>query len=317
MPAARPVPDDHPAFADLGVRRLTVGLGSERMAVHVDGRLTGALPLVCLAGYQRNMADFADFAALYRRHLGADWPIILIDLKGRGRSTDRANKAHYVTTMDAGDVAQVLAALCVDAAVFLGQGHGGHVIMALAAHRPTLIAGSALIDAGPAGNPHGLVRLRNNLRALDGNRSEAGFRTMLRRVLTAEYPEVPDEALDRLAMRTHFLDSRGRVRALFDDHLIQLLEPFEHDDVLLPQWPHFDALGTAPLMMMRTSLTDQLREEMFDEMMRRRPDASAYVIEAQGSPALLNREEDMTPIAVFVQEVARSMGRAGKAVAKA
>lgn len=287
------------------------------MAVHVAGSPRGKVPLVCLAGYQRNMADFAALVGLYRQHLGEEWPVILIDLKGRGRSSDRQNKLHYLTPMDAADVAQVLAALCVDGAVFLGQGHGGHVVMALAAHRPTLILGSVLIDAGPAGNPHGLVRMRNNLRALDGNRSAAGFRTMQRRILIADYPDLPDDALDRLATHTHFLDARGRVRALFDDHLIQLLEPFEHDDVLQPQWPHFDALGGAPLMMMRTALTDHLREEMFDDMMRRRPDAAAYVIEAQGSPALLNRDEDMIPIAGFVQEVARSMGRTAKVQARA
>ena len=43
--------------------------------------------------------------------------------------------------------------------------------------------------------------------------------------------------LDVLAARTHYLDARGRVRGLFDPHLVKLLEPFEHDDILVPQWP--------------------------------------------------------------------------------
>ena len=63
----------------------------------------------------------------------------------------------------------------IDSAIFIGQGYGGQVLMALGAQQPTLIAGAVLIDAGPMTDPRGLVRLRNNLRALEGTRSEAGL----------------------------------------------------------------------------------------------------------------------------------------------
>jgi len=69
------------------------------------------------------------------------------------------------------------------------------------------------------------------------------------------------------------------------------------------QWQLFDALGSAPLMMMRTQLTQQLRRETFEEMMRRRRDAEAYVIENQGSPALLDTTDDVEPILDFVRKV--------------
>jgi hypothetical protein len=111
--------------------------------------------------------------------------------------------------------------------------------------------------------------------------------------------------LDGLAARTHYLDKRGRVLGLFDPHLTKMLEAFEHDDVLVPQWPMYDALRTAPLMLMRTQLTEQLRRETFEEMMRRRRDAEGYVIEGQGSPALLNTQEDVEPIAEFVRKLAK------------
>ena len=53
-------------------------------------------------------------------------------------------------------------------------------------------------------------------------------------------------------------------------------------------------------MLMRTQLTEQLRRETFEEMMRRRRDAEGYVIEGQGSPALLDNADDVQPIADFV-----------------
>jgi pimeloyl-ACP methyl ester carboxylesterase len=307
----RPAPPDLRAFAHLPVTRYIVGPANEQMAVHVSGQLIiGRAPLICVAGFQRNMSDFADFAAQFRRSFGEDWPVILIDLKGRGRSSDRSDKTRYVSTIDALDLIQLMAALGVDAGIFVGQGYGGQVIMALAAERPVLVAGAVLIDAGPVSDPRGLVRLRNNLRDLEGRRSELGFRAMFRRMLAPDHPGLAEEGLDALAGRTHFLDKRGKVRALYDSQILKPLESFEHDDILVPQWPLYEALAHVPLLLMRTQLTDQLRRETFEEMLRRRRDVQGYVIEGQGSPALLSTPEDVEPIAEFIRSIVKRRGRA-------
>jgi len=304
---SRSVPDDYPAFRNLPARLLTVGSADEQIALHVSGTPSpGRIPLVCIAGYQRNMADFSDFASRFRAGIAEDWPIVMIDLKGRGRSSDRTDKSQYISTVDAADVRQCLAALALPNAIFVGQGYGGQVVMAIAAAMPTLFAGTILLDAGPASDPRGLIRLRNNLRDLEGGRSEAGFRVMLRRMVSADYPSAPDGLLDSLGARTHYLDGRQRVRTLFDPHLVTMLEAFEHDDVLIPQWPLYDALSAAPLLVMRTQLTEQLRRETMEEMLRRRRDAAGYLIEGQASPALLNTAEDIGPIVDFVRRVAKS-----------
>ncbi len=307
----RTVPEDYRSFQSLPVTRFTVGPADEQIAVHVSGNLgIGRIPIVCVPGYQRNMADFADFANHFHRLYSADWPVVLIDLKGRGRSSDRRDKSRYISTIDALDVIQVLAALAVDGGIFVGQGYGGQVVMALAAERPTLVSGAVLVDAGPVSDPRGLVRLRNNLRDLDGSRSEAGFRNMFRRMLSPDYPAATEGLLDVLAARTHYLDKRGRVKSLFDPHLITMLDAFEHDDILVPQWPLYDALGSAPLLLMRTQLTEQVRRETFEEMLRRRRDSEGYVIEGQGSPALLATPEDVEPIAEFIRKLLKRRAKA-------
>ena len=308
----RTVPSDLSTFAALPVRRIAVGPTDESLAVHVAGRLArGRPPVVCVPGYQRNMSDFSEFANHFHRQFGVDWPVVLIDFKGRGRSSDRQDKSLYVSTVDAMDLAQVCAALGIQGAVFLGQSYGGQVLMALAAQQPTLMLGTILIDAGPVSDPRGLVRLRNNLRDLDGTRSPAGLRSMLRRMLQADYPAATEGLLDVLAGRTHYLEGK-RVHPLFDPHLLKMLDSFEHDDVLVAQWPLFEALAHAPLMMMRTQLTEHLRRETFEEMMRRRRDAEGFIIEGQGSPALLNTQDDVEPIADFVRRTLglKSRGRA-------
>jgi len=307
----RTLPDDYPAFQGLPVTRYAVGPSDEFIAVHVAGRLrVGRTPIVCVPGYQRNLADFRDFSSNFLRTFGDDWPVVLLDLKGRGRSSDRSDKSRYISTIDAVDLIQVLAALAVEGGIFIGQGYGGQVVMALAAERPNLVSGAVLIDAGPVSDPHGLVRLRNNLNELEGGRSEVGFRTMSRRMLSPDYPAATDGLLDVLTGRTHYLDRRNRVQTLFDPHLIRMLEAFQHDDILVPQWQFFDALGNAPLLLMRTQLTEQVRRETFEEMLRRRRDAEGYALEGQGSPALLNTPEDVEPITEFVRKLLKRKTKA-------
>ncbi|MGN6157802.1 MAG: alpha/beta fold hydrolase [Devosia sp.] len=304
MAKPRPLPQQHSQFDALPIVRITVGPANEHVAVHVAGRLgPGCTPVVCVPGYNRNMVDYFDLVRLGRTLLPEATPLVLVDAKGRGRSSDRHRIRDYTTVADAADLIGICRALGIERAIFLGQGHGGQAVMALAADRPSLIAGTVLIDAGPISDPRGLVRLRTTLHELTGIRGEASLKPMLRRMMANDYPQVPEPALEALAMRTHFVDRRGRLQPLFDPTLIRLLEPFGLDDILVAQWPLFDALGHAPLMMMRTQLTQQLRRETFEEMMRRRRDAEAFVIESQGSPALLDNSDDVQPIVDFVNGV--------------
>lgn len=304
MAKLRTFPTDHKAFAGLPVRLVTVGGADDRVAVHVSGALgPGRIPLVCVPGYNRNMSDYADLLRLLQFGTGGTQPVVLVDLKGRGRSTDRTRAGGYSSITDAADLIDVLRALAVERAIFVGQGYGGQVLMALAASRPSLIAGCVLIDSGPVSDSRGLVRLRNTLNDLVGVHGQASLRPMLRRMMASDYPGATESLLDDLAMRSHSIDGRGRLQPLFDPVLIRMLDRFDLDDVLVAQWPLFDALGNAPLMLMRTQLTQQLRRETFEEMMRRRRDAEAFVIEGQGSPALLDNSDDVQPIADFVRRI--------------
>lgn len=302
---ARPIPTDHPPFAALPVRFVTVAGANERLAVHVAGRLgEGRTPLLCLPGYTRNMTDFTEFAGLIRQRLGPDWPVVLVDLRGRGRSSDRARAGDYSSLADAADIAELARALAIDAAIVIGQGHGGQVAMALAALRPTLLAGSVLIDAGPATAARSLIRLRSNIQAIGASRGVAGVTLMLRRMLAADYPDLPPEELDRLAQRGQRIDEGGRAQLLFDKALIDRLAEFEQDDVLLPQWQLFDVIAARPLLVVTSELTDQLPRELLAEMAERAPDAFRLALPGRGSPALLDRDAELAGIATFIRRIA-------------
>jgi pimeloyl-ACP methyl ester carboxylesterase len=305
MPRRRTVPPDHPEFASLPVQHVALASGL-RAAVHVTGRLSSRrLPLVCIPGYQRNMSDFTELATYFTRMGGGDWPVVLLDLPGRGRADDRKQASDYSSLNDARDVAAITSALGIGRAVFMGQGHGGQVAMALAAQHPLLFAGTVLVDAGPVIDPRGIVRLRNNLDHLEKLRGKAviaGFK----RVLGGDYPGLPEDRLPALIGRSHFIDKRGRARPLFDGRLITALSAINFDDVLMPQWSLFDALSCAPLMLLRTQLTDQLHRHTFEEMGRRRPDATTRTLADQGSPALFNERDEIEAVAGFVVNLGRS-----------
>jgi pimeloyl-ACP methyl ester carboxylesterase len=303
-------PDEHSAYAGLPVRAVTVGRAGDRVAVHVRGTLGGGRrPLLCVPGYQRNMSDFSAFLELFHRTVTADWPVVLVDLRGRGRSSDRADKSEYGTPADAEDLATVLAALAIPDAIILGQGYGGQVAMMLAVEHAMLVSGAVLIDAGPVSNPRALVRLRSNLEAMQGLPNVAAMRGAMAQIATTDYPGATDSEIETLALRSHHADHRGRVRGLFDPALIGLLQRFSGDDVLTPQWPFYDALTWVPLMVLRTQLTDLLRRETFEEMARRRRDAQCFTIAGQGSPALLNHADEVSTIASFVTHASERAGK--------
>lgn len=299
--SSRTIPADHQAFASLPVEHVIMADGRTRVAVHRRGRFApDRMPLVCLAGYHRNMSDFSVFAERFQRLGTGDWPLVLIDLPGRGRADDRKRLNDYSSLSDAEDLADTLNALGLKKVLFLGQGHGGQVAMVFAAAHPLRLGGTILLDSGPMTDSRGIVRLRNNMQHIASLRGaktvEAGFR----RILGGDYPGKTETDLAAMALRTHWFDKRGRARPLFDDALLERIKDISFDDVLVPQWPLFDALSPAPLMILRTQLTDQLRRETFDEMTRRRPDAIALSIAGQGSPALLDQQEEIEAIAEFV-----------------
>jgi pimeloyl-ACP methyl ester carboxylesterase len=297
----RTAPEDHPAFAGLPIAHVTLRDGRTRAAVHMRGRFgAGRMPVVCLAGYHRNMSDFSAFADYFGRLGSGDWPLVLVDLPGRGRADDRQKPGDYGSLADARDVADIIAALGLGRSIILGQGHGGQVAMALATAHPLLVGGTILLDSGPVTDSRGIVRMRNNLAHVDALRGNRAVAAGFRRMLGGDYPGLGEAELDRLALRSHWFDKRGRARPLFDPQLVALLKDFSFDDVLVAQWPLYDALKCAPLMLLRTQLTDQLRRETFDEMVRRRPDAVALTIAGQGSPALFDQPAEIEAVADFV-----------------
>src|SRR4029079_16957032 len=122
----------------------SIGGFEERIVETVDGLtiyacdyaplapVTG-LPVICLHGLTRNSRDFEvvapRIAALGRR-------VIAPDMRGRGKSANDPDPAHYVPAVYAQDVVKLMDALSVPKAVFVGTSMGGLITMVLSAIAP-------------------------------------------------------------------------------------------------------------------------------------------------------------------------------------
>jgi pimeloyl-ACP methyl ester carboxylesterase len=259
--------------------------------------------VVCVPGLIRNASDFSALVGHLHDMLEADWPVIRIELIGRGESAREERRTPYETGRDVADVLSAVWSLGIGRAIWVGENHGGQVIELMAVSHPGAIAGAALIDAGPVIDVRGLVRLRTNLDYLKDIRGETAFFDAARHILGPVYPLLSTSALDRLALRTHRVGRRGRIEPKYDPRIVRTLADFENTDVLSTQWQIFDALGHAPLMIMRTELSDLLRAEVFEKMARRRPGAIRIDIPNEGSPALLDGPSETGSLAGFVSVI--------------
>jgi len=78
----------------------------------------------------------------------AGHPVLAVDLRGHGSSAQVPDAGPDATHTAAADLAGVCAALGWTAPVVAGQSWGGNVVLQLAADRPDLVHGVALVDGG-------------------------------------------------------------------------------------------------------------------------------------------------------------------------
>src|SRR3546814_5335263 len=127
----------------------------------------GKPPLLCLPGLTRNAGDFEGLA----NRLAGRWPVIAVDLRGRGESAYAKDPMTYVPLTYLQDIILLIAELRLEKVVAVGTSLGGILTMLLAATDRERLAGAVLNDVGPVLDPAGLERIRTYV-GRSQNRSE-------------------------------------------------------------------------------------------------------------------------------------------------
>jgi pimeloyl-ACP methyl ester carboxylesterase len=263
-------------------------------------RLAARLPVVCLPGLARTVADFETLASALANGANGLRSVLALDLRGRGRSDYDRNPKNYNVQVELADVLAVLTALAVDEAVFIGTSRGGILTMLLAVARPTALAGCVLNDVGPVIETKGLMRIKSYVGKLPQVASLHEAADVLRRLFAAQFPKLSDDDWVAFARRT-FKDAGGRIVPDYDVRLGKTLAQIDPARPVPALWKEFSALARVPLLVIRGGNSDILSRATVAAMQTRHPAMEAVEVADQGHAPLLSEPALIARIAAFAE----------------
>ncbi len=290
-----------------------IGGYEERVIATVDGLalyardypalapVTG-VPVICLHGLTRNSRDFEviapRIAALGRR-------VVAPDMRGRGKSANDPDPAHYVPAVYAQDVVKLMDALGVPQAVFIGTSMGGIITMVLATVAPDRIAASVLNDIGPTLAAEGLSRIAGYVGHVQPVADWNAAANAVRGIAGVAYPDRADDDAFWLAMarRTHHQLDDGRIELDYDPHIALAFADVDLDAPPPDMTPLFQALAQKPLLSVRGAISDLCPADVGAAMLALKPDVDAVEIENVGHAPTLDEPAAWDAILDFLAKV--------------
>lgn len=251
------------------------------------------LPLLCLAGLTRTMADF-DYLMPHLPPVR----VVRMDYRGRGAS-DWTGAATYTVNQESRDALRLLDHLGIGKAAILGTSRGGLIGMVLGATARDRVLGLCLNDIGPEIAREGLVRIFDYVGRNPAGGSIAGYAERLSR--TPGFAGVPmsrwlDEA------RKLAVDTPDGLRLPYDPALREaFLAAFEGPPVDL--WPLFGALETLPLALIRGANSDLLTADTTAQMQARRPDMIFGEVPDRAHIPFLDEPQSLALVRTFLESL--------------
>ncbi|MES2816471.1 MAG: alpha/beta hydrolase [Pseudomonadota bacterium] len=252
------------------------------------------LPLLCLPGLTRSMADF-DYLV---PHLP---PVRLIrmDYRGRGAS-DWTGAESYTVAQEAKDALALLDHLGVGRAAILGTSRGGLIGMVLGATARDRVLGLMLNDVGPEIARDGLTRIFDYVGRNPAGSTIQGYAERLAR--TPGFEGVP---------RTRWLEEAQKLAVETPEGLRIPYDPALRDSFLaafdgppVDLWPLFDALAGLPLALIRGANSDLLTRDSVAKMRARRPDMAVAEVPGRAHIPFLDEPESVALILDFLKRLA-------------
>lgn len=253
------------------------------------------LPLLCLAGLTRTMADF-DYLAPHLPPLR----LIRMDYRGRGAS-DWTGGATYTIPQEAADALALLDHLGLERTAILGTSRGGLIGMFLAVTAKQRLIGLCLNDIGPVIERDGLVRIGDYLGRNPAPKTHAALAEAYPRSMPG-FANVPLSRWRQEAEK-HYTETPDGLRITYDpalrDGFVASLSGPAAD-----AWPLFDACVGLPLALIRGANSDLLSPETTAAMQRRRPDLIVANVPDRAHIPFLDEPEALAAIGAFLKACA-------------
>ena len=259
-----------------------------RLAYQVEGE---GLPVLCLAGLTRTMADF-DYMV---PHLPS-CRLIRMDYRGRGQS-QWTGAATYTLPQEGRDAVELLDHLGVEKAAIIGTSRGGLIAMLLAALAKDRLLGICLNDVGPEIHRPGLERIFDYVGRNPAVKTLVDLAARLPRNMPG-FANVPESRWLEEA-RIHYVQTDTGLRITYDPALREaFLAAFEGPPVDL--WPLWDATAGLPVALIRGANSDLLTAACAAEMQRRRPDMIFAEVPDRAHIPFLDEPESVAVLRAFL-----------------
>lgn len=263
-----------------------------RLAYRDEG---AGLPVLCLSGLTRTMADF-DYMA---PHL-PPCRLIRMDYRGRGQS-QWTGSASYTVPQEARDALDLLNHLGIDRAAVIGTSRGGLIGLFLAATAHDRLRGLCLNDVGPEIQRPGLERI---LDYVGRNPVWKSFDQAAKAmpVVSPGFANVAPERW-RAEVEKFYIETDKGLKINYDPELRQaFLAAFEGEPPNL--WPLWQAALGLPVALLRGANSDLLSKEATAEMLRLRPDTLFAEVPDRAHIPYLDEPESLAVIHAFLKACA-------------
>ena len=269
---------------------------------------TETLPVVCLPGLARTSADFHELALAFSTHKSRPRQVLAMDYRGRGRSDYDPKFANYDLRVELRDVQDVLTAVGIHQAVFVGTSRGGLITMGLTASRPGCIKAAVLNDIGPVLEGKGLARIKGYVGKLPKPKDYGEAVQILKRVGSQHFTRLSDKEWDAFARRT-FKQTPAGLLPDYDPLLTKSLEAMDLEKPLPNLWPFFRGLRKVPVLSIRGEHSDLFSQATQAEMVKQHPLCEAYLVVGEGHAPLLTDKSTIQKIISFVHAAEDTKGR--------
>jgi pimeloyl-ACP methyl ester carboxylesterase len=268
-------------------------------------RSASGVPVVCLPGLTRTVADFDGLASALVRDPTRSHRVIAIDSRGRGQSAYDRDPRNYMLDVELGDVVTVLTALSIGPAVIVGSSRGGLLAMKLGVAHPTLIAGVVLNDIGPVIEPKGIARLKSYVGRLPQPRSFEEGADILRRLFGVQFPKFTMDHWLADAKRT-WQTKGGALTPTYDIRLARTLSDVDIERPLPALWNEFDTLARVPVLVIRGANSDILAAATVTGMHTHHPGLKSIEVADQGHVPLLDGNDLLPDVMRFIASCEKS-----------
>lgn len=222
-----------------------------------------------------------------------------MDWRGHGRSDHDPDWRHYTFPELRDDILELLATERIPNVVIIGTSVGGIIAIQLAPHRPEVITGAIINDAGPVMGEAGRKRVQEFMG------------------LTMEFDSVEDASREikaravpgiTLSDQEWLERTRRTFRRRADGKVVPDMDPdygrgFRERQGSGDPWPAWDAMRPIPALAIRGAVSDILDRTVLAEMKRRKPDLEVAEVPGRGHCPHLDEPEALRAIDDFLARV--------------